>query len=178
LSSHHSYQVSSKSDLTRRRRNYLNISLCDNMTDASRQLTLVNPSPSADLSSQHRASYTNTYTANLPWTKSAVLSPDCLIPVTEPARTLAQLVCMHPAPLHRSNRSPTHSDLVCRLHNAWLYSVNATHWDTAISQSSSNFRQRLRGMLMNLSAYRSHQSISRPAAVARKNMQLIVRKIQ
>jgi len=43
-------------------------------------------------------------------------------------------VSTHPAPLHSLNPSPTHSDFVCRLHNAWLCSVNATHWDTAISQ--------------------------------------------
>ena len=77
------------------------------MTDASRQLTLVNPSPSADLSSQHRASYTNTYTANLPWTKSAILSPDCLIPVTAGQNTGP--VSMHAPSAAAQVKSLTHT---------------------------------------------------------------------
>ena len=99
----------------------------------------------------------------LPYTGNSVTATQNIGPVSSST---------HPVPLHRSNPSPIHSDLVCCLHNAWLCSVNATHWDTAISQQPNGFQPTLRGMLMNFSAYRSHQSISRAVAVARKNRDL------
>jgi len=43
-------------------------------------------------------------------------------------------ISMHLALLHRSNFPPIHGDLVCSMRDAWLYTVNVNHWETAVNQ--------------------------------------------
>jgi len=112
-----------------------------------------------------------------PWRKSPVLSPCCLIPVTayQPPRTSVLLVCTWRWCTGQIPHPPTVTwSAACRTH-AWP--MQPTGIQLSVSNPMVSKVKRLRNMLMNLLAYRSHWNISRPAAVARKKLWFMVRKI-